>query len=87
MASGGWRFGGAHRFRSHAIFYVGVPDVEAALQKAEDLGGKRLLGPARNEAGGVVVATSLTLRATWLVSPGRSDPGVREYSGRLPGLR
>jgi predicted enzyme related to lactoylglutathione lyase len=29
--------------------------VEAALQKAEGLCGKRVLGPARNEAGGVVV--------------------------------
>jgi uncharacterized protein len=27
-------------------FYVGVPDVEAALAKADDLGGKRLFGPA-----------------------------------------
>src|SRR5258708_30430615 len=26
--------GGGHGFRSHAIFYVGVPDGEAALQKA-----------------------------------------------------
>jgi len=25
--------GGGHGFRSHAIFYVGVPDVEAALQR------------------------------------------------------
>jgi predicted enzyme related to lactoylglutathione lyase len=27
-------------------FYVGVPDVEAALAKAESLGGSRLFGPA-----------------------------------------
>ena len=27
-------------------FYVGVPDVEASLAKAERLGGKRLFGPA-----------------------------------------
>ena len=27
-------------------FYVGVPDVEASLAKAESLGGKRLFGPA-----------------------------------------
>jgi predicted enzyme related to lactoylglutathione lyase len=47
--------GGGQGFRSHAIFYVGVPDVEAALQKAEGLGGKRVLGPARNATGGVVV--------------------------------
>ena len=30
---------------AHAIFYVGVDDVEAALQKAESLGGSRLSGP------------------------------------------
>lgn len=29
----------------HSMFYIGVPDVEAALQKAESLGGKRLFGP------------------------------------------
>lgn len=47
--------GGGQGFHGHAIFYVGVPDVEAALQKAESLGGKRVLGPARNEAGRVIV--------------------------------
>jgi predicted enzyme related to lactoylglutathione lyase len=29
----------------HAIFYVGVDDVETSLQKVESLGGKRLFGP------------------------------------------
>jgi predicted enzyme related to lactoylglutathione lyase len=29
----------------HVTFYVEVPDVEAALAKAESLGGKRLMGP------------------------------------------
>jgi uncharacterized protein len=29
----------------HVVFYVGVPDVEAALQRAEELGGTRQLGP------------------------------------------
>ena len=29
----------------HAMFYVGVEDVEASLQKAESLGGKRIFGP------------------------------------------
>jgi predicted enzyme related to lactoylglutathione lyase len=47
--------GGGSTFGSHAIFYVGVPDVEAALQEAEGLGGTRVMGPARNEGGGVVV--------------------------------
>jgi uncharacterized protein len=29
----------------HAMFYVGVDDVEGALQKAESLGGSRVFGP------------------------------------------
>jgi len=29
----------------HVTFYVEVPDVKAALQKAESLGGKRMMGP------------------------------------------
>jgi uncharacterized protein len=29
----------------HVTFYVAVPDVEAALVKAESLGGKRTMGP------------------------------------------
>jgi uncharacterized protein len=29
----------------HAMFYVGVDDVEASLQKAESLGGSRIFGP------------------------------------------
>jgi predicted enzyme related to lactoylglutathione lyase len=40
--------GGGVGFRGYAIFYVGVPDVEAALQKAESLGGTRRLGPEVN---------------------------------------
>ena len=47
--------GGGNSFHSHAIFYVGVADVEAALQQAQSLGGTRVMGPARNELGGVVV--------------------------------
>src|ERR1700709_1867214 len=38
--------GGGSGYTSHALFYVGVPSVEAALQAAERLGGKRVLGPA-----------------------------------------
>jgi predicted enzyme related to lactoylglutathione lyase len=29
------------------MFYVGVEDVEAALQKAEQLGGSRVMGPEK----------------------------------------
>lgn len=47
--------GGGDGYQAHAVFYVGVEDVEAALAAAERLGGTRVLGPASNEAGGVVV--------------------------------
>ena len=42
--SGG--IGGAPEgYDGHLTFYVAVPDVEAALQRAEELGGKRMMGP------------------------------------------
>ena len=37
--------GGGEGFHPHALFYVGVPDVEAALEQAESLGGIRQMGP------------------------------------------
>ncbi len=37
--------GGGHGYEPRVLFYVGVTDVEAALQKAESLGGTRQLGP------------------------------------------
>jgi predicted enzyme related to lactoylglutathione lyase len=47
--------GGGAGYDGHVIFYVGVPDVEAALQKAEGLGATRLLGPVENTQAGLVV--------------------------------
>ncbi|MDX6411666.1 MAG: uncharacterized protein QOE91_1182, partial [Gaiellaceae bacterium] len=32
-------------YEGHVTFYVEVPDVEAALVKAESLGGTRVMGP------------------------------------------
>jgi predicted enzyme related to lactoylglutathione lyase len=46
--------GGGPSYESHAVFYVGVPNVEAALQQAERLGGKRVMGPATSPSGLVV---------------------------------
>jgi predicted enzyme related to lactoylglutathione lyase len=37
--------GGGEGYEGRVLFYVGVPDVEAALKKAESLGGKRRMGP------------------------------------------
>lgn len=47
--------GGGAGYRSQAIFYVGVPDVEAALDKAEKLGGTRRMGPERAPGTNLVV--------------------------------
>lgn len=34
-------------YSGHVTFYVAVPDVEAALAKAESLGGSRMMGPEK----------------------------------------
>ena len=41
----GGGIGGYPDFDSRVTFYVEVPDVEAALAKAESLGGTRIMGP------------------------------------------
>jgi uncharacterized protein len=48
--------GGGSEYASHTLFYVGVADVGAALQKAETLGGRRVMGPVEKPGGGLVVA-------------------------------
>ena len=45
---------GGAGFKPRVLFYVGVPDVEAALQEAERLGGTRVMGP-EGEPGTLVV--------------------------------
>jgi predicted enzyme related to lactoylglutathione lyase len=42
---GGGVAGGPNGYEGHVTFYVAVEDVEKALQKAEELGGKRVMGP------------------------------------------
>ena len=36
---------GPEGYSGHVTFYIEVPDVEAALAKAESLGGTRMMGP------------------------------------------
>ena len=36
---------GPDGYEGHVTFYIEVPDVEAALAKAESLGGTRIMGP------------------------------------------
>ena len=38
---------GPEGYDGHVTFYVGVSDVEAALAKAESLGGTRVMGPEK----------------------------------------
>ncbi len=47
--------GGGPGCDGYVIFYVGVPNVAAALQKAESLGGKRRMGPDQASGTGLVV--------------------------------
>jgi predicted enzyme related to lactoylglutathione lyase len=42
---GGIGAGAPEGYPGHVTFYVGVPDVEAALAKAQALGGTRMMGP------------------------------------------
>jgi predicted enzyme related to lactoylglutathione lyase len=47
--------GGGRGYDPHVVFYVGVPNVETALQKAESLGGKRAMGPEQAAGRDLVV--------------------------------
>ncbi|HTW41566.1 MAG TPA: VOC family protein [Solirubrobacteraceae bacterium] len=46
--------GGGEHYERHVVFYVGVPDVETALQRAEGLGGQRRMAPVTSPNGLVV---------------------------------
>lgn len=48
--------GGGAGHDPHVVFYVGVPDVETALTKAESLGGVRVMGPTRSPGTNLAVA-------------------------------
>src|SRR3954453_14841107 len=43
---GGGVGGGPEGYDGHVTVYIEVPDVEAALARAEELGGSRVMGPA-----------------------------------------
>jgi uncharacterized protein len=48
--------GGVEGDAGHVTFYVEVPDVAAALTKAESLGGNRVSGPDEVPGVGIVIA-------------------------------
>ena len=45
---------GPEGYDGHVTFYVEVPDVEAALARAEELGGSRMMGPEEMSPGLVI---------------------------------
>jgi hypothetical protein len=47
--------GGGPGFEHRVLFYVGVPDVEAALRTAEEGGGSRIIGPYQEPGSDLVV--------------------------------
>src|SRR5919108_4203644 len=53
---GGGVAGGPPGYGGHVTFYVAVPDIEAALQKAESLGGTRMMGPEKMGEAGIEIA-------------------------------
>ena len=70
--------GGGPGYDGHVIFYVGVPNVEAALQEAERLGGTRRMGPEQAPGKPLVVGASPTQRA----SDRRRGPRVADSAER-----
>ena len=51
---GGGVGGAPEGYDGHVTFYIGVADVEAALAKAESLGGSRTMGPDEVMEGTVI---------------------------------
>ena len=51
---GGGVGGAPDGYDGHVTFYVEVPDVDAALAKAESLGGTRMMGPDQVPGGPVI---------------------------------
>ena len=47
LGIGGGIGAGPEGYEGHVTFYVAVDDIEEALQKAESLGGSRVMGPER----------------------------------------
>jgi hypothetical protein len=52
---GGGVAGAPDGYDGHVTFYVQVPDVEASLARAEELGGSRVFGPEEMQSIGLVL--------------------------------
>jgi predicted enzyme related to lactoylglutathione lyase len=70
--------GGGPGYERRVLFYVGVADVEAALRKAEDLGGTRLMGPEPESGGDFAVGRFVDPEGNVVGVAGPSSPATRE---------
>jgi predicted enzyme related to lactoylglutathione lyase len=79
---------GPEGYDGHVTFYVEVPDVEAALAKAEELGGTRTMGP-QEVMEGLVIGLFADPRPTWWASSaaGRNWPRATCAARRRSPLR
>jgi hypothetical protein len=75
---GGGIGGGMEGYDGHVTFYAEVPDVGAALTKAEGLGGKRMMGPDEVPQAGITIGlfTDPEGHVVGVVSPVRDSGGA-----------
>ena len=62
---------GPEGYEGHVTFYVEVPDVEATLAQAEQLGGQRMMGPDEVPGVGITIGlfSDIEGRVVGVVSP------------------
>ena len=78
--------GGGQGYKAHVVFYVGVPDVEAALQEAERLGGERRMGPEQAKGSALVVGHFRRSRgqSDWRRRTGMTSSAILAAIGARP---
>jgi len=67
--------GGGPGHRPRVLFYVGVPDVEAALREAESRGGRRVMGPEPDTGADFAVGHFTDPEGNLIGVAGPSAPG------------
>ena len=73
-------------YDGHVTFYVEVSDVDAALKKAEELGGKRMMGPDQVPDGPVIgLFTDPQGHTLGLVGGGPQGEGEGQREGESEG--
>ena len=74
--------GGGRDHRPRVLFYVGVPDVEAALRQAESLGGKHVMGPEPDSGADFAVGHFTDPEGNLIGVAGPSSPAPHARHGK-----